>query len=1121
MEVLKMRKDLLLPKMSENANIALPEITGIWYESTGKVLSQISDAIAITEFELKTVVSSIPDVWARPLLFWSALRDDNHPLHEKILQEWKGLLSLLALSKVKNYPIRFEQVKLGKDEFSNALKNLKPNSIQLEEERSYDWEDIIIIYYSQIPIGALSPATLVYTGSQYNQKLKNMPLTLKDESGFLHPPRSIEELTYVGLWLQNLYGKLGQILFKSSKNKDRSVVNKILELLSNWLKEIKDTLGLMETEEIQTEDVKIYDNFEGIYQSVQTDFLNTIKNYLVYQILLTPIVESDTIKAKSDLFMKFNSAGKKIEKVLIIHEQTLRDKNARIWGTMKLNDLGGDFNSAIEKFFSTPSGTTIVDENLEEKNALWIRPDLYFFTNTLIKSSKGKFLNESEQDYNNLFYIYPLKPEILEFFNPEEIKTILNPTFETKQADTVIFSIHIPLENGSKVKVSKTYRLNPSQGEGKILSYTPPVLEIFPDYFHPRWQLYYIFQNDVNSLDFIPLENAKPAHDKKEKLYKDKNLKITEMKKFPDVIMVINSENNEPCGLILLKKSSEIQRATTLERFIGVDLGTSNTNIYIWNRDSDRPEKVSLNFGNYLRKVTASESEIRNKLLQEYFIPAREVTFPTPTLLRYIDPSDEKEFFLNAFIYFQNSYQIPLNVISGFKWEAEDSTPLRLYIQSLLLLMLIDSLKNGFSTLYLGVTYPKAFSEFQVEAYKETWSRIVEQFNEHEFITLKFLSEEKSDQLYMYTESYSVGHFFSNEKLMGRSNKAYIESAAICVDVGGATSDIAIWYDSEICFDTSILLAGNDLIKIFRQNRKLRELLFSPEANNELSSVANQPSVFASTLNYILKVEEEKVKDNLLSYAKNPQLGWMRKMIAFQFGAIAYYIGMLIAYIEKNNIIKGSLIDTIRRNRISIHWGGNGAKLINWTTFGKFEEKGVTVKLLNSIFYESIKNNIKNVDNLGNLLGNIDQFQSPAPKDEASGGMSSILYDIIAGGKTHEETHREAKPIIGEEIYIKGKSEPLDPLSEIKPGEFFDDRETKFVETTLNKLNEYITLFNKYSTIHLGQSEMISFNQVNPQLIKTDILAKFKNLERTKAEKRVIEPVFIMEIKSIMDFLGG
>jgi hypothetical protein len=1132
-----MKRFWFLPELKPDANVAPPDTAGIWHESKDKkILNQISDGISISQLELKTIVSSIPDVWARPMLFWSALRDEKHPLHEKIYNEWKALISLLALREVKGYPIKFNIVNLGKDELSNALRKLKPQPIGLQEGKKYEWDAILIIYFDDIPIGATSPATLVYTASQYNLKLKDKPISLKDENGYLTPPKSKDELFYLNIWILNFILNLQRTLFVDTRNEeDRPVIDTLLHLLSErWASKIPDAL-----KDFKPDEAEMLNSFVEYPSSWEysDELKGFFEDHPVYELVFRPLkLKTDEINKQknkqkiSDIAISVNKED--VEKILIIHESTLSDENNRIWGTIKLSDLGGSYEDAVKETFQGEIGTKIRNQVLPEK-VIWVKPELHFFTDYLVKSdSDGKVLVDSE--LNNQYFIYPLKETILDYFTPQEIKEKLNPQFEIKNKDTIIFSIKIELENRKEITISKTFKTNPSKGEGKIFNIKQPILELFPDFVDDKWEHYYLFQYNIKTLNIKPFpkifkikkeekkDNGEQVEKTKvkekieiekfdfnERIYSNKDIKITLMKRFPQVLVVRDAKYNDPLGLIFIKTPEGKNLSGTL--FAGVDLVTTNTNIWLKRDEKPSPERFEINFENHIKQITYYDQNIRREILKKFFIPPTTINFPVPTIIRIIDDKENKEFMLNTFMYFKDSYETLENLKSGFKWEEEDATLLQQYVKSILFLLLIEMKRTyNKNELNIGITYPKAFSQDQVSQYRNYWENNAKDFN----VELKL-----KENYYNYTEGFSAGYFFKNLEV---GEKAYIAKIAICLDVGGKTTDIAIWVDRYIELSASILLAGENIIDIFKIKPKLREALFSKKANEELIKVLNEPKQLASLLNIIFKREEEDIKRNLLTYAKSPEFKALRKLLSFQFSAISFYTGMLLAYLIKRS--GTNIIDKLR-DGITLHWGGNGAKFLSWITFGKFEKEGTAVKLLNSIFQQAVLSSLS--EEKSSLEGiEVEQFQSPGPKDEASKGVLYILDEIK--GKIEDEIKKMEKSemqtddiMCGENIVLSDGRE-LNSLDPINKTLLFKDDTTLFKETKLTKLEEFVKLFNELCSRFgmIGADEKIQLDDKTKTILKLETYSNFKDMERMPDTKRVVEPVFITEVKTLIKLIN-
>lgn len=106
----------LLPALkdatSEN-KIAINE-RGEWSEGAQNTLSNLVDSLKVAVGK-ESNISSIPDVWARPALYEAVLTNEKHPLHEKYKQEWRGVLAIIALRKLRNFSdVQVESVDIPK-----------------------------------------------------------------------------------------------------------------------------------------------------------------------------------------------------------------------------------------------------------------------------------------------------------------------------------------------------------------------------------------------------------------------------------------------------------------------------------------------------------------------------------------------------------------------------------------------------------------------------------------------------------------------------------------------------------------------------------------------------------------------------------------------------------------------------------------------------------------------------------------------------------------------------------------------------------------------------------------------------------------------------------------------
>ncbi len=278
-----------------------------------------------------------------------------------------------------------------------------------------------------------------------------------------------------------------------------------------------------------------------------------------------------------------------------------------------------------------------------------------------------------------------------------------------------------------------------------------------------------------------------------------------------------------------------------------------------------------------------------------------------------------------------------------------------------MLLVLIEAVAQNVNKIKLVCSFPKAFSTDNEIAYKNAWQGIFKKLldnNNPSRVLNKNREDKTQDQgvrmavvePIFQTEGDAAGEYFASEStIQDIRNRANKEKASICLDIGGGTSDISLWYENKIEFDTSVLLAGRQISSFIQKNRRIREKLFSKEAAIALEEKEKEPTYFSARLNLILKREESKIQEKLGDLVHDKDLKWLRQIIELEFGALAYYSALVCLSTNDRVIKQTKLADHIRESGISLHWGGNAAKLISWIDFGDQDGKEAKA-FLNAIF---------------------------------------------------------------------------------------------------------------------------------------------------------------------------
>ena len=158
---------------------ATPYIQGI---ETGDLVENIDAEI------LNSMISGLPNIWSRARVFGYAFKytqkDANIEtsglikFYEHLMQEWKGLIALLALQPDRiriGEPLfldPYDTEKLydisssvGRMLFEDVDLWCEPETLKdLKEQKPF----IQLIYYKDVLIGATSPYSLVFTGINYS-----------------------------------------------------------------------------------------------------------------------------------------------------------------------------------------------------------------------------------------------------------------------------------------------------------------------------------------------------------------------------------------------------------------------------------------------------------------------------------------------------------------------------------------------------------------------------------------------------------------------------------------------------------------------------------------------------------------------------------------------------------------------------------------------------------------------------------------------------------------------------------------------------------------------------------------------------------------------------------------
>lgn len=240
---------LLLPKLKSEGVDVVAGSVGEWSLQSSKAFQDVASSLEVmtVQRDIKSV-SSIPDMWARPLSMEMSLHNDKYPIRSQMIEQWQGMLTAIALAEVRNFKIRAELLEIGKlrdqDAFAKSLFELLPSPAHVlykredtdRRLRSYNnpWQDIYVLLWEDKPVGMTTPSTLVCPSEE--GVWNGLPWWDGDRLQSPINYLNAEEKTQLYLWLKNLQDVMNEQIVSETK----SSINAISSLLENF----KNTLNV-------------------------------------------------------------------------------------------------------------------------------------------------------------------------------------------------------------------------------------------------------------------------------------------------------------------------------------------------------------------------------------------------------------------------------------------------------------------------------------------------------------------------------------------------------------------------------------------------------------------------------------------------------------------------------------------------------------------------------------------------------------------------------------------------------------------------------------------------------------------------------------------------------------
>ena len=1117
----------LLPKLKADVDVKLPSRSATWDIQHAKAFVDVANSLDYQTLGEVKSVSAVPTIWSRPLTVEMALSNSKHPLHAQTVQQWRGMLAAIALAEVRGFPLKAEllDLKTFKDSrgnfqeyFAESLYKLLPDyqntALYRLDGGGNPWEEVYLFLWDDRPVGMTSPSTIVMATEQGEWNGLPWWNTSTGVAKLEAPNDKLDRSEQILLqgWLKNLSSEL------RNHQGNRDAVNRIQGLLADFM----GTLA----QDPQVE-VKFSDN---------PAFFGTQISRGVLVSLNKPVKSNEQRESNVQLMASGLKPG---VKPLLILDDTLPST----WGVQSQN-------VAIHrgKTFATPNLKANLRSGVELwDDVVWLEPQDLFLSELSFLEQESAFpgglplnLDGAPLSYNGkrITPLLPINSILLDYFSPED----LNKAIRVKQENLpsgpgVRVYLNLRLTgisvNGSKKEdlvLFKDYPLVDKQGLADI-----PVVEVWPNFATPNWKTYYGFYFD-GEYGNTTFQAVFPGTIEQQPFAEGSGqYNMCRMEKFPTHIECQNL-NRTAIGLVLLKTPSLIQPGKAWK--VGVDFGTSFTNIYVNGSQSGNSSIQPLQLKNLHLKVTNSDLETRLPTLFQYFLPEYfvppEKPLPLSTVLINLGSASgvttERPMFDGRFLIPNSSKGFDPSVDwikTNLKWSIDNLKYNRIFLKHLMLYISAIAASEQVQSITWSLSYPSAFSNSDLLRYAQVWKQMAEEIGKNTGIVHNVPKMEEDDRF--RTESLTVAQFFAD--FNGSPEQDLIHTT--CLDVGGGTSDISIWQDNTLVHQCSVQFAGRDLFSKFLIDDGMKFLKNHLLDEGEKGSWQNlQDYGFNAKLDVWLRLQADSwLRDHRAFVEPIPKFKGFIRLVTIGYAGLFYYIGLVLKTLHDEG--------KLSRDEITpVCLGGNGSRFLNWLVVGGEFSSGSDVRYLLSrmmtqgSWFKCDEAFTRSQADLNSQYHHFDTedrgfrdieaniFLSPNPKDEVAFGL--VLNDTKLKGLGR----KEKDPLIaGERFKINGE--------EKGQGTRFEKSQMKQLEMpVMPELQRFLYAFHiALQDLEVDEIKPLPESLYKPSLRAGENEAFWRNTKRRLDNMMLkmkqqndddirLEPPFILGLKALLQVLS-
>lgn len=1097
----------LLPKLREDASVN-PDKASIWEEESHDFLTALVKSLDVGS-TIKDIghIDSIPDVWARPLLFQMALFDKQNAatsefivgLRDRVVGEWRALLAMIALKDIRHIDLRAEAVHLASDEagLAQVLTALAPSETIAEDTR---WTDIYVLFFQGKPIGITSPTTLVSAAADYMTAYGGqLPQPWSADGVMLTDPLPYltgEEAGALAFWLDKTYDALRAL----HGSEDNDAYKNLLSVFSAYSEDAhRRASGTSRGYELAASELGTnLGAFRCLNQMVKGRIASAEDSDVKLVASQTRTPEREVLLVAPDMVKEFaESAG-------------IGTAQLVVWPGISANDITDE---SLQGERNQIGGVSI-------GKAVRYRPE-EFFTDRMVVIEpehacpqsldiEGMEMLATEE----LTPVPPIRRELLALFTPQEIAQRLS--FENRD-DGIIVKFRFPITGANSITEYRFTKKYSNAGGLILVDSLAPTTEVWPNFRREGWSKYYFFYENTAAQngeelakDMLYIAPWASDHEISKEIPEGglQNRYTVRLDGFPEAFFcsVIPSQDGPAAtpievGAFLLKEPPSVQREPELTWDLGIDFGTSSTMLYC---RADRRAPEPLAFDPHLYEVLDSLNQRLRTFVD--FIPCAPVegrqadgsflsmfhVLTAGSLARNdIRPLEDGNIF--ALQLTENYKEIlgkhALRIDTDLKWQddAIGRRKVAAYIQQLCLQCLAEAGAHGVEKLTWNFSFPTAFSNEQQIAFRQTCQAAVK-------TAYQGTSFELPEEILSWPESKASAYHFNK---LGGSDTNFGDGA-VCLDIGAGTTDVSIisGQPGEIVYHTSIQFAGRYLFQPIYD-------VYSIFADHELLDFEGKIPQTA-VLDADMREHSEEYLDNLKNLTGIVDIKNALQTSQCAVAGIFYYLGGILKELHERGIYQEDHVP-------EIFVGGNGSRIFSWLSGGAFAADSPYLQVFR--------------DMLAKASGLEDTHRteihiSDRPKMEVAAGMieerpqnDKAFFNEAAQrealfGDAHVDDFIAASVIAGDTYAKDGEELPAESfLSAYDISDGIQVQELAVLRRFLDDFNDDHHIWNE--GIDLDTNDLAAIEKR---------VASYYVAEKGKDVKKIyVEPVFVMGLKKMME----